>query len=167
MNQPAARTLLVAILLSGCSESAGPSPGTFSARLTGARMASVAGFSNASSVFAEPGQQFTIRMFAPRGDTVRAIVIACPGDRPPGPGVHALDVSDAACTGRYSRVISSLEGGTRILEEAVASSGSVTIEVSEAEQTVGEFTFSGVLVVDTDSVGTLHVAGSFNSDVLP
>jgi hypothetical protein len=47
-----------------------------------------------------------------------------------------------------------------------ASSGTLTIGPSDPGQTAGAFAFTGTLVIDADSVGTLQATGSFSADVL-
>ena len=159
--------LLFGAALSGCSDSAAPSPGMFRAQLSGARVATLSGPSNAGPTFAEdfPELQFTIRMFAPLGDTIQALSIRCRGDQPLPSGEYALDPSGATCIGRYSRVLSTVEGGTTLLEIMTASSGRLTIAPSEAGQTVGTFAFSGTLTADADSVGVLDVSGAFSAEL--
>jgi hypothetical protein len=160
--------VLLAIALGGCSDSAAPAAGMFRAQLSGARVATLSGASNAETIFSEesPGPQYAIRMFAERGDTVQALVLRCPGDQPPLPGDYPLDSSGEGCPGAYSRVVSNLEDGTIVLERAAASSGGLTIRESQPGQTAGVFEFRGILVVEADSVGTLQATGTFSADQL-
>src|SRR5918996_2357169 len=141
MNHPAARLFLGAVLLSGCSESAEPSPGMFRAQLEGARVATLSGPSNAGPTFTEefPEPRFTIRMFASQGDTIRAIVIGCRGEQPPPSGTYAVDPSGSGCVGSYSRSIATPDVGAIVLEQTTASAGSVRITESGAGQTSGTF----------------------------
>jgi hypothetical protein len=129
----------------------------------------MSGVSNAGAIYTVefPEARFAIRMFAEQGDTVRVITILCPGPEPPAPGTYAVTTSEPDCPGTYSRVVFPPEGGTIILEQASASSGSVTISTSSGDQTVGTFTFSGILVVGSDSVGTVAASGEFNAVVGP
>jgi hypothetical protein len=159
--------LLAGAVLSACSGSTAPSPGTFRAQLTGARVASWSGPSNAgvASSVEFPDQQFAIRMFAPRGDTIQTLGIRCPGEQPPGSGAHTLNPTGADCVGSYSRIVSTLEGGTFVLEIMAASSGNLTIGPSPEGQTTGTFDFSGPLIVGSDSVGTLEVSGAFSAEL--
>ncbi len=156
----------------GCSDATAPAPGTFRARLTGARLASLSGTSNASAITTEalPGWVFAIRMFDGQGDTLRSISIQCPGQEPPAPGTYAIDTvvnfSEPDCLGGYGRLISTLEG-TTILELASASSGRVTINASSTDQLEGTFNFSGMLVVGLDSVGTVAASGTFSAVLVP
>jgi hypothetical protein len=169
MKTRTACSLSGAILIVGCSEGTGPSPGVFRAQLSGARVAAMSGASNAGVIYTVdfPDARFAIRMFAQRGDTVRVITILCPGEEPPAPGTYAVTASVSDCPGTYSRVVFPVEGGTIILEQASASSGSVTISASSGDQTVGTFTFTGILVVGTDSVGTVAASGEFSAAVGP
>jgi len=163
------RTLfLVGAVLSGCSEAAAPGAGTFRAQLTGARMGSLSGVSNADQIFAEPfpGPQFAIRMYALRGDTTVVLGLSCPGDQPPTAGQYELDELGEHCIATYSRVLSTSEGGAIVLESMAASSGTLTIGPSDPGQTEGSFAFTGTLVIDADSVGTLRATGSFSADLL-
>ncbi len=168
MAKLCALLLLFGIALNGCSDSAGPSPGSFRAQLTGARAAILAGSSNAQRSFIVefPDLQFAIGMYAPRGDTIQTLGIRCQGDQPPPPGVHQVDLSGEQCVAHYSRVLSTAEGGSIVLESAEAISGTLTIERSEPGQTAGSFSFLGTLVVGADSVGALRASGSFNADLL-
>jgi hypothetical protein len=140
----------------------------FRAQLSGARVATLSGASNAGPIFSEesPEAQFAIRMFANRGDTIQALVLRCRGDQPPLPGDYPLGPSGDSCAGSYSRIVSTLEGGLIELERAAASSGVVTIGQSQPGQTAGTFRFRGVLIVEADSVGTLEATGTFSADQL-
>jgi hypothetical protein len=160
--------LLLGAVLYGCTDSAAPAAGMFRAQLTGARVGTLSGPANAEQIFTEefPELQFAIRMHAQRGDTIQALVIRCQGDQPPASGDYALDPSGETCIGSYSRMASTVEGGTIPLETAAASSGILTIGPSQPGQTVGTFTFSGALIVDSDSVGTLEASGTFSADLL-
>lgn len=160
--------LLVGVVLSGCSEPAGPTAGTFRAQLTGARLGALSGMSNADQIFAEPfpGPQFAIRMYALRGDTVAVLGLRCPGDQPPSTGEYQLDESGEHCVATYARVLTTSDAGAIVLESMAASSGTLTIGPSDPGQTEGSFAFSGTLVIDADSVGTLHATGAFSADLL-
>lgn len=160
--------LLLAVALGACSDAAAPAAGMFRAQLSGARVATLSGASNAETIFSEesPEPQYAIRMFAERGDTVQALVLRCRGDQPPLPGQYPLGPSGERCAGTYSRVVSTLEGGTIVLEFAAASSGVLTIRESQSGQTAGTFGFRGILVVEADSVGTLEATGTFSADQL-
>jgi hypothetical protein len=159
--------LLLGIALNGCSDSEGPSPGMFQAQLTGARVASLSGSSNAARSFTQefPDLQFAIGMYAPRGDTVQTLGIRCEGDQPPVLGVHTFDASEEDCIAGYSRVLSPSQGGVIVLESAEATSGTLTIETSQPGQLAGTFSFRGTMLVDADSVGILQVFGSFSANV--
>lgn len=160
-----------ALMLLGCSdgsETAAPPPGgEFQARLTGARTAVLSGSSNAGSIYTEaaPAGLFAIRMFAGHGDTIRAIVIDCPGQDRPATGTYPVSAAAEQCGGGYSRVVSTPGAGTIILELASASSGSVKITRSSDGQVAGTFSFNGILVVGSDSVGTVAASGGFNAIV--
>jgi hypothetical protein len=158
-----------AILLIGCSDATAPAPGTFRARLNGARVVALSGVSNAGPFFSVqyPDARLAIRMFATDGDTVRAIVIHCPGQDVPSPGTYAVSPSESDCGGSYSRVVSTQETGIIVLEQASASSGSVTINSSDGSQAAGTFSFQGTLVVGSDTDGTLTASGAFSAAVGP
>ena len=160
--------VLLPVALGGCSDSAAPAPGMFRAQLSGARVATLSGASNAEAIFSgestEP--QYAIRMFAERGDTVQALVLRCQGDQPPLPSEYPVDSSGEPCAGTYARVVSNLEDGVIELERAAASSGVVTIRESQPGQTAGAFQFRGILIVEADSVGTLGATGTFSADQL-
>lgn len=167
MKTPIAGLYLGAALTCGCSDATGPEPGTFRAQLSGARVAAMAGPSNAGLIYGElPGARFAIRMFAPQGDTVRVISIQCPGEDPPAPGTHAVSASEADCVGSYARIVTPPAGETIVLEQASASSGSVTISASTESLTTGSFNFDGILVLVSDSVGTVAAEGEFSAEVV-
>jgi hypothetical protein len=152
MEMHAVSVRLGALLLFGCSdgsEATAPAGGLFQARLSGARTAVLTGASNAGSVFTEdaPGPRFAIRMYAEQEDTVRAIVIDCPGQERPAPGTYPVSAATDHCRGSYARVVSTLGTGAIVLEQAAASSGSVTITASSDGQLGGTFSFTGMLVV--------------------
>ncbi len=169
MKTRAACWFLGAGLIIGCSDVTAPAPGMFRAQLSGARVAAMSGPSNAGPIFSEqfPDPQFAIRMFAPQGDTIRVIAIHCPGQEPPARGRYAVNVSESDCLGSYSRVVSTLEGGATVLEQASASSGTVTISSSSEGQTVGTFNFTGILVLGSDSAGSMAASGAFSAGVVP
>jgi hypothetical protein len=129
----------------------------------------MSGASNAGAIYTVdfPDARFAIRMFAEQGDTVGVITILCPGQEPPAPGTYAVTASESDCPGTYSRVLFPPEGGAVILEQASASSGSLTISTSSGDQTAGTFSFSGILVVGSDSVGTVTASGEFSAVVGP
>ena len=169
MKTPVTRVFLGAVLLIGCSDVTAPAAGMFQAQLSGARVATMSGPSNAGTSFTAdfPDTRFAIRMFATQGDTVRVITFLCPGEAPPAPGTYPVTQAASDCPGRYSRVVSTLAGGTVVLEQAAASFGSLTISPSGEGQTVGTFSITGLLVVGTDSVGTLDASGTFSATVGP
>jgi hypothetical protein len=162
------RLLLPVVLLSSCSDSAEPSPGTFRAQLTGARVATLSGSSNADRVSADPypDLQFAIRMFAEQGNMTQVLVIRCRGDQPPAEGDYTLDPSGEECIGRYSSVLSTPGGGAIVVDSAAASSGTMTIGPSQPGQTAGSFSFSGTLIAGPDTLGTLGASGTFSADLL-
>jgi hypothetical protein len=128
----------------------------------------LSGPSYARPFFAEqfPTERFGLSMPAARGDTLLAVGIHCPGHEVPAPGTYTVDASGAQCMGGYSRISSTSQAGTTVLEQASASSGRVTFAAASAGQVVGTFEFSGVLVEGTDSVGTLGVSGAFSAELL-
>ena len=48
-----------------------------------------------------------------------------------------------------------------------ASSGSLTISTSTEGETTGNFNLTGILVLGSDSVGSVAASGSFNAVVYP
>jgi hypothetical protein len=163
-----AHLLSGAALALGCSDATAPADGAFRARLAGARVLALAGSSNARAFSTEefPDERFHVSMFAAQGDTLRTIGIHCPGHDVPAPGTYTVNASRSQCMGGYSRMVSTLQAGTTVLEQVTATSGQVTFTAASAGQAVGTFGFSGVLVVGTDSVGTVAASGSFNAEVL-
>jgi hypothetical protein len=165
----AAGMLLGAVVILGCSDGTGPAPGTFQAQLSGVLSLGLSGPSNAGVIYTEelPTAQFAIRMYAGQGDTVQAIALTCPGEGPPAPGRYLVSPSETDCRGNYSRFVSSLENGTIVLERVKASSGSLTISTSAEGETTGSFNFVGILILGSDSVGSVAASGSFNAEVYP
>jgi hypothetical protein len=54
-----------------------------------------------------------------------------------------------------------------VVEHTRASSGFVTIVATDGGQIRGTFTFSGILVAASGSMGTLGVSGTFDAVMLP
>jgi hypothetical protein len=169
MKMRVAHLIAGAALVLGCSDAiTSPAAGSFRARLGGARMLALLGPSNARPFFTEdsPTERFGISMFSPQGDTLRTIGIQCPGHEVPAAGTYTVDASGSQCMGGYSRIVSTSQAGTVVLEQARAASGRVTFTAADAGQAAGTFELSGVLVEGTDSVGTLDVSGAFSADLL-
>jgi hypothetical protein len=169
MNTRAVCMLLGASVMLGCSDATGPAPGTFRAGLSGALSLGLSGASNAGLIYTEevPYAQFAIRMYAGQGDNILAIALVCPGEGSPAPGKYPVSSSQGDCVGSYSRIVSTLEDGTLVREHVSASSGSLTISRSTESETAGTFNFKGVLVLGSDSVGTVAASGSFSAVVHP
>jgi hypothetical protein len=164
-----ASLLSIAALVLGCSDATAPAGGTFRAQLSGARVLALSGSSIARAFSTEefPDERFAISMFAAQGDTLLTIGIHCPGHEVPAPGTYTVDTSASGCMGGYSRIVSTSQAGTTVLEDASASSGRLTITAASAGQAVGMFALSGVLMAGADSVGTLSASGAFSAEVLP
>ena len=154
-------------MIGGCSDSTTPSPGTFRAQLTGARVANMSGSAIAERNFTgeHPDLHSVIRMHASSGDTIQTIAIRCLGDEPPAAGVHAIDLAGEDCVAMYTRVLTTSEGGAVLLESADAVEGTLTIETSEGAPE-GYFSFRGTLLADSESAGTVTASGSFSADLL-
>jgi hypothetical protein len=161
MRFPSPPAVLV-LVAAGCTGTDPDDAGTFTAHLTGAAVLTLTGSTNAGVVYTTdaPDGQFTIRMFRVEQGITSAITISCPGQAPPTLGSHSLAPEDGDCSGRYSRF--TLEDLT-ILEEAVSTDGSAQLQRSDEAGAVGTFSFSGVLMEGTESVGDLQVSGSFNA----
>jgi hypothetical protein len=131
-------------------------------------VAGLAGDADGSAFFSVeyPDARFAIRMFDSDQEELRALVLHCPGETPPGPGSYDLSGSDADCAGTYSRVRTDSLGGT-ILEQADAVSGRLTISGLDAGELTGSFNFQGTLVVGSDSGGTLFATGAFSATTEP
>jgi len=164
-----ATALLLAILSTGCGDSAAPAASSFTARIGGARTLTLSGASNAGPIATEerPELQFSIRMFDERADTVRAISIFCPGEQPPAPGQHPIGVETDVCAARYVWTVTAEPsiGGFAVIESAEASSGRVTISGVSGDQVEGSFSFTGALRAGADSIGTITASGSFSAQV--
>ncbi len=159
--------LPLGIAVNGCSDSAAPAPGMFRAQLTGARVATLSGPSTGERNFTEefPELHFVIRMQAPRGDTIQALMIRCRGDQSPAPGTHTIDLSGEDCVASYSRAVLMSQPGTIVRERMEAASGTLTIENPAAGQAAGTFAVEGTLRFDSDSVGILGASGRFSADL--
>ena len=167
----AACICLGALLMLGCSgdgQVTAPPGGSFQARLSGARTATLSGPSNAGAFFdeASPEAPFAIRMYAEQGDTVRRILIDCPRLTPPAPGTLRVSGAPGECQARYSRLVFTQGADIIVLEQALASSGSATITASDPGQLSGVFSFTGRLVVGADSLGTITASGGFNAIIV-
>jgi hypothetical protein len=147
----------------------GPPQARFQAQLSGALSLGLSGPSNAGVFSTEelPNTQFAIGMYAGQGDTLQAIALTCPRDGPPPPGRYLVRSSETDCRANYSRIVSSLQNGSIVLERVTASSGSLTISTSTETETSGTFNFNGILVLGSDSMGTVAASGSFNAVVHP
>jgi hypothetical protein len=167
MPARAPRLVLLAPLLAACSEPSEIDAGTFQAHLTGATSGTLSGSSAAGVVYTEdrPDGSFTIRMLAVEGGVRRVVVLTCPGLSAPGPGSHSLDPAEGGCTGRYSRF--TLDSTLQVLEEAESSGGTVRVQESSPDRTVGSFDFRGELVRGTDSLGTVQASGNFSAIASP
>ncbi|HUR94112.1 MAG TPA: hypothetical protein VMY76_05985 [Gemmatimonadales bacterium] len=154
-------------LLTACSESTAPSPGTFEAHLRGALAASLTGESSARDVFTEdaPEGAYTIGMFSGQGDTVVVVNVSCPGNEPVQPGTYPLGEPEGGCTGRYSRILTN-PGAFVTLEDVVAATGMVRITASGAGQTNGSFEFDGDLLLESGPAGNVHASGAFSATEL-
>lgn len=155
-------TAVLALIVTGCTGTEPDHAGTFTAHLTGAATLTLSGPANAVVVYTTdtPDGQFTIGMFKVEDGITRAITIACPSQLPPPVGSHSLAPEDGDCSGRYSRF--TLEP-LAILEEAVSTGGSAQLQRSEEAGATGTFSFSGLLMRGTESVGQLQASGSFNA----
>ena len=155
----------LALLTAGCSDGTEPNVppgGTFTMQLAGARQAAMTGTSNASTVFTEIGTEYVIRMFAQEGRKLRSVLIRCPGEEAPGEGLHVLGDSAAGCRGSYALVDSTFT----VLEEALATSGNLSILPSGPDELRGVFNFQAPLVVGSDNSGGVTASGSFRADLL-
>jgi hypothetical protein len=153
-------------MAAGCTGTDPDDAGTFTAHLTGAAPLTLTGPTNAGVVYTAdaPDGQFTIRMFKVEHGISRVIIVACPGEAPPTLGAHSLAPEDGDCSGRYTRfTLDSLA----ILEVAVSTGGSVTLQRSDEAGAVGTFSFSSVLMRGTESVGAMQASGRFNAIVGP
>ena len=159
--------LLVGAALSGCSDSTGPADGRFRAQIRGERVDDLSGSASASREFIEafPELRFAIQMQAPRGDTLRTLVIRCPGEQPPTPGDYTLSSTGEDCLATYARTLSPPTDGLSLLEIASSATGILTIGSADPGQVAGSFTFTAPLYVVADSVGTLEVGGTFSASL--
>ncbi len=154
----------MAIALTSCSDSSGPTPGSFRAQVSGAHTAVLSGVALAEIAFGEhQDHSYTIRMHAESGDTVRTVAFHCRGEAAPAAGTYELSLSGEGCYARYNRVLVDEGGSAVILEQADATIGQLTVETSTGDQLPGTFSFSGPLVEGADEIGTVQVTGHFSA----
>jgi hypothetical protein len=154
--------LVLVLAAAGCSGTEPSDPGTFVAHLTGAASQQLTGESHAGVVYTEdnPEGQFTISMFHNEGNVTRSISITCVGLAAPSPGSHSLTPVVERCVGRYTRF--TLNPFTTI-EAMESSEGTLLVRRSDETGVEGTFSFSGILVQGTDSLGSVEASGSFNA----
>jgi len=154
--------LILVLATAGCSGTEPNDHGTFEARLTGVASLQFTGESQAGVVYTEvnPEGQFTISMFSNEGNVTRSITIGCLGLEAPSSGSHSLAPVVERCVGRYSRF--TLEP-LMIVEEAESSEGTLFVRRADETGTEGTFSFSGILVQGTDSLGSVQASGSFSA----
>jgi hypothetical protein len=154
--------LILALAAAGCSGTEPSDPGTFVAHLTGAASLQLLGESHAGLVYTEdkPDGQYTISMFSNAGNVTQSLSISCEGVEDLSLGSHSLAPAVERCAGRYTSL--TLEP-LAIIEEAESSQGTLFVRRADETTIEGTFSFSGILVRGTDSLGNVQASGSFSA----
>ena len=148
------------VLAAACSENNELEPGTFTARLSGARTESLSGAAVAGVVFTESGVTYTVNLLD-QGDENAFLTVYCPGDGPPATGTHPLGTSESDCTAQYRRTVND---PFTAIEEADAASGSLVVRPSETGAVAGTLDFTGPLVVEDTEGDDLTVSATFDAE---
>ena len=159
-----ARPMGAVLLLGGvpaCSENNDLDPGTFTARLSGARTDALSGSAVAGVVFTEQGVSYTINLLD-QGDESVFLTVFCPGEEPPAPGTHPLGTTGSECSASYRRTVND---PFTTIEQADAVSGSLVIRNSEHGVIAGSLDFTGPLVAGETQEGDL--TSSATVDAVP
>src|SRR5688572_22576873 len=119
--------VLLLHLVPGCTENNELDPGTFTARLSGARTEALSGSAVAGVVFFEQGVNYTISMLD-QGDEFVFLTVRCPGEEAPAPGNHSLGTTESDCAASYRRTV---EDPFTTIEQADAVSGSLVVRESD------------------------------------
>ena len=157
--QPVGAVLLLGFV-PGCSENNELDPGTFTARLSGARTEALSGSAVAGVVFSEQGVSYTINMLD-QGDELVFLTVLCPGEEAPAPGNHPLGTTDSDCSATYRRTVND---PFTTIEQADAVSGSLLVRESERGVIAGSLDFTGPLVAGETQEGDLNGSATFDAE---
>jgi hypothetical protein len=145
--------------LAACSENNEVDPGTFTARLSGARTEALSGSAVAGIVFTEEGASYTISM-VDQGDELVFLTVSCPGEEIPAAGTHPLGTAESDCSAAYRRTV---DDPFTTIEQADAVSGSLVVRESEGEAIAGRLDFTGPLVAGQTQEGHLTASAAFDA----
>jgi hypothetical protein len=144
----------------GCSENNEFDPGTFTARLSGARTEALSGSAVAGVVFSEQGVSYTINMLD-QGDEFVFLTVLCPGEEAPALGNHPLGTTESDCSASYRRTVND---PFTTIEQADAVSGSLVVRESERGVIAGSLDFTGPLVAGETQEGDLNASATFDAE---
>jgi len=144
----------------GCSENNELDPGTFTARLSGARTEALSGSAVAGVVFSEQGVSYTINLLD-QGDEFVFLTVLCPGEEAPAPGNHPLGTTESDCSASYRRTVND---PFTTIEQADAVSGSLVVRDSERGVIAGTLDFTGPLVAGETQEGDLNGSATFDAE---
>lgn len=147
-------------LLPACSENNGLDPGTFTARLSGARTETLSGSAVAGVVFSEQGVSYTISMLD-QGDEFVFLTVFCRGEEAPAPGNHPLGTTESDCSASYLRTVND---PFTTIEQADAVSVSLVVRDSERGVIAGSLDFTGPLVAGEIQQGDLNASATFDAE---
>jgi hypothetical protein len=153
-------SVLLVGFVPGCSENNELDPGTFTARLSGARSETLSGPASAGVVFSTQGPSYTINMFD-QGDESVFLTVRCPGEEAPATGNHPLGTAESDCAASYRRTVG--DPFTPI-EQADAVSGSLVVRESDRGVIAGTLDFTGPLVAGETQQGDLNGSASFDAE---
>jgi hypothetical protein len=144
----------------GCSENNELDPGTFTARLSGARTEALSGSAVAGIVISEQGVSYTINMLD-QGDEFVFLTVLCPGEETPAPGNHPLGTTESDCSASYRRTVND---PFTTIEQAEAVSGLLVVRESESGVIAGRLDFTGPLVAGETQEGDLNGSATFDAE---
>ena len=152
--------VLLVAFVPGCSENSELDPGTFTARLSGARTETLSGSAVAGVVFSEQGVSYTISMLD-QGDEFVFLTVRCPGEEPAAAGNHPLGSTESDCSASYRRTVND---PFTTIEQADAVSGSLVVRDSERGAIAGSLDFTGPLVTGETREGDLNASATFDAE---
>jgi len=159
--RPVGAVLLLGVV-PGCSENNELDPGTFTARLSGARTEALSGSAVAGVVFSDQGVSYTINMLD-QGDEFVFLTVLCPGEEAPAPGNHPLGTVESDCSASYRRTVND---PFTTIEQADAVSGSLVVRDSERGVIAGSLDFTGPLVAGETQEGALTGSATFDAELI-
>jgi hypothetical protein len=157
------RSLSLAPLLAlvpACSENNDLEPGTFTARLSGARTETLTGSAVAGTVYTEAGVSYTLSLLD-QGPELVFLTVSCSGEGAPAVGTHPLGPAETGCSASYRRTV---DDPFTTIEHADAVSGSLVVRAVPAGAIEGTLDFTGTLVVGETEAGDLSASATFDAE---